>query len=181
MVTEDDLGHWYYAGDPFDPDNNFGFVYLISCTHPEEPRKYIGKKQFHVYSKNKRVKGSNWRTYSSSSKHINDMISKYGKEYFTFEILQIFETRGGLSAGEVKVQWHLDVLTEKFEDGSPVYMNRQIGAIKFIPKEAVTVETKVRLDEIHGDREREPEGNTEAEEAIEAPAKKASKPKAKTK
>jgi hypothetical protein len=57
----------------------------------------------------------------------------------------LFETKGGLSAGEVKVQWDLDVLTEKYPDGTPVFLNRQIGAIKFIPKEQVNDRTRERL------------------------------------
>ena len=67
----------------------------------------------------------------------------------SYEMIQLFETRGGLSAAECKVQWYLDVLTEKCLLGVPLYLNRQIGAIKFIPKEAITNETKTRLDEIY--------------------------------
>lgn len=143
-----DLGHWTYNLEPFDPDEYFGFIYMISCTYPEEPKRYIGRKQFHMYSKGKERKVSNWKKYSSSSKHINKMITDFGTEFFEFEILQLFETRGGLSAGEVKVQWDLDVLTEKYPDGTPVFLNRQIGAIKFIPKESVNDQTRERISSI---------------------------------
>ena len=153
-MIEKDLGHWEYCGSPFDPDEYFGFIYLITCTHPKEPKRYIGRKQFHQYRKGKDRVVSNWKTYSSSSKHINKLIKDFGKEYFEFEILQLFETKGGLSAGEVKVQWDLDVLTEKYPDGTPVFLNRQIGAIKFIPKEEVNHETRERLSTI-SDRIRE--------------------------
>jgi len=147
-MSEQDLGHWEYNLAPFDPDAYFGFVYMISCNHPEDPKRYIGRKQFHMYRKGKDRVASNWKKYSSSSKHINKMISDFGKESFQFEILQLFETKGGLSAGEVKVQWELDVLTEKYPDGTPVFLNRQIGAIKFIPKESVNVQTKERISTI---------------------------------
>lgn len=147
-MSKMDLGHWTYEGPDFNPDDYFGFIYMITCNHPEEPKRYIGRKQFHMYRKGKERTVSNWKTYSSSSSHINKLISDLGNEYFTYDILQLFKTKGGLSAGEVKVQWSLDVLTEKYADGSPVFLNRQIGAIKFIPKEAINDETKTRLDGI---------------------------------
>ena len=167
MTIKQDLGHWDYNGDPFDFDKYFGFIYMIQCIHPDNPTRYIGRKQFHQYRKGKDRVVSNWKVYSSSSKHINNLIKELGKEYFTFEILQLFETRGGLSAGEVKVQWDLDVLTEKYPDGTPVFLNRQIGAIKFIPKEEVNHETRERLSEISDGirKEREEqEAVTDAEE-----------------
>ena len=95
------------------------------------------------------------------------MVEELGSDKFKYEILQLFETKGGLSAGEVKVQWELDVLTEKYPDGTPVYLNRQIGAIKFIPKEEVNEETRERLSRIaSGIREerKDKEGLTDSEE-----------------
>ena len=47
-------GHWTNLPDDFDPDEWFGFVYLI--THKESGIKYIGKKQIHSYTR-KKVKG----------------------------------------------------------------------------------------------------------------------------
>lgn len=147
-MSGQDLGHWNYDGFAFDPDDYFGFIYLITCNHPEEPKRYIGRKQFHRYRKGKERTVSNWKTYTSSSSHINKLISDLGSKYFTYDMIQLFETKGGLSAGEVKVQWSLDVLTEKYPDGNPVFLNRQIGAIKFIPKETINNETKQRLNGI---------------------------------
>jgi hypothetical protein len=156
-MSDADLGHWEYYGSPFDPDDYFGFIYLITCTDPENPKRYIGRKQFHQYRKGKDRVVSNWKNYSSSSKHINNMVDELGSDQFKYEILQLFETKGGLSAGEVKVQWELDVL----------YLNRQIGAIKFIPKEEVNEETRERLSRIaSGVREerKDKEGLTDSEE-----------------
>tara|TARA_R110000744_G_scaffold6073_2_gene21384 strand:+ start:446 stop:976 length:531 start_codon:yes stop_codon:yes gene_type:complete len=170
-----DLGHWTYAGEPFDPDDYFGFIYLITCTHPEELKRYIGRKQFHMYRKGKDRAVSNWKVYSSSSKHINKLISDLDDEYFTYEILQLFETKGGLSAGEVKVQWDLDVLTEKYPDGTPVFLNRQIGAIKFIPKEQVNDRTRERLQiisiGIREERENKEDLSHSEEEGVTVKAK----------
>tara|TARA_R110001606_G_scaffold382788_3_gene544737 strand:- start:9316 stop:9858 length:543 start_codon:yes stop_codon:yes gene_type:complete len=148
VTIKQDLGHWSYSGPPFNPDDYFGFIYLITCSCPDDPKRYIGRKQFHMYRKGKDRVISNWKKYTSSSKHINKMITDLDSDLFTFEILQLFETRGGLSAGEVKVQWDLDVLTEKYPDGTPVFLNRQIGAIKFIPKEEVNHDTRQRLERI---------------------------------
>lgn len=142
-----DLGHWEYSGPDFDPDDFFGFVYVLTWDDGQT-RRYVGKKQFHSYKKRKRDKGSNWKTYRSSSKHLAELHKEFGDEYFKYDMLQLFETRGGLTAGECKVQWDLDVLTEKYPDDTPVYMNRQIGAVKFIPKESITDETKDRLEQI---------------------------------
>ena len=177
-MTKQNLGHWEYGGSPFDPDSYFGFIYLITCTHPEEPKRYIGRKQFHMYRKGKDTAVSNWKTYSSSSKHINKMILDYGSDNFKFEILQLFETKGGLSAGEVKVQWELDVLTQKYTDGTPVFLNRQIGAIKFIPKEEVNERTRERLQGIaFGIREEREsqESLKDSEEEVVTSQEKASK------
>jgi hypothetical protein len=119
-----------------------------------------------MYSKGKDRRVSNWKTYSSSSKHINNLIKELGTEHFTFEMLQLFETRGGLSAGEVKVQWYLDVLTQKYANGNPVFLNRQIGAIKFIPKEEIDDETIARLDRVYfAVREEQAESRKDSEEA----------------
>jgi hypothetical protein len=165
MTIKQDLGHWDYVGDPFDFDKYFGFIYMIQCTHPDNPTRYIGRKQFHMYSKGKDRRVSNWKTYSSSSKHINNLIKELGTEHFTFEMLQLFETRGGLSAGEVKVQWYLDVLTQKYANGNPVFLNRQIGAIKFIPKEEIDDETIARLDRVYFTvREEQAESRKDSEE-----------------
>jgi len=132
------LGHWDYKGDPFVVDDYFGFIYLITVSVPDgNPIRYVGKKQFHSYKKTKRDKESNWKSYTSSSKHINELIRN--GSVLSYEMIQLFETRGGLSAAECKVQWYLDVLTEKC----------LLGAIKFIPKEAISDETKTRLDEIY--------------------------------
>lgn len=142
------LGHWKYEGEEFDPDDYFGFLYLIDVRLPDGSlTRYIGKKQFHTYVKRKRHKESKWRDYTSSSKHLNELLRSEGAEA-TFEIIQLFETRGGLTAGECKAQWHLDVLTEKDSQGTPIYLNRQIGAVKFIPKEAINESARDRLDEL---------------------------------
>jgi|15BtaG_2_1085339.scaffolds.fasta_scaffold01434_3 hypothetical protein len=171
----DNIGHWNYEGEDFDPDDYFGFVYLISIRNSDGSyTRYIGKKQFHAYVKRKRGKQTKWREYTSSSKHLNDLLERTGGTGTSYEILQLFETRGGLVAGECKVQWYLDVLTEKGDDDVPLYYNRQIGAVKFIPKEAITDETKARLDDLYRSGRVLIQGRGEGEEATETTGKEVS-------
>ena len=35
VACKRDLGHWTYKGPDFDPEDYFGFIYLITCSHPE--------------------------------------------------------------------------------------------------------------------------------------------------
>ena len=139
--------NWVYQGKKFeDPTGYCGFVYLVSCNHPEETRKYIGRKfffsKFGVKSKQKE---SDWRTYKTSSSHVNAALDKYGESYFTFEILQLFQTRGGVVSGEVEAQWEARVLHNKKPDGTPEYWNRQIGGIRFITPETMSEETRAKI------------------------------------
>lgn len=86
----------------------WGFVYQI--THIQTGQFYIGCKAFfsttnkklsqkrskELYSgkgrrpkKEKIVKETNWKTYTSSSTKVKEMIAKEGKDKFLFEILEI--------------------------------------------------------------------------------------------
>lgn len=125
-------GHWEYH-DKIDVDNSFGFVYLI--TNLLNGKRYLGKKQFHSYKKKKRVSETKWREYTGSSTELNDDIKKMGKKNFHFLILQVYKTRGGLVYGEANTQHKLDTLTQKDKNGERLWYNKQIGSIKFIPKE----------------------------------------------
>ena len=125
-------GHWRFFGD-FDVDDSFGFVYLI--TNLKTGRKYLGKKQFHSYKKNKRFKETDWRNYCGSSKELLADIKKIGKKNFLFQILQVYKTRGGLVYGEANLQHKFNVLTERSGDEERIWYNKNIAGIKFIPKE----------------------------------------------
>ena len=52
-------------------------------------------------------------------------------ENFSFEIIELCNTKGHLSFREVELQWEYKVLSETFEDGTPAWYNKNIGAIKF--------------------------------------------------
>jgi len=123
--------HW--VGRVPNPEKYFGFVYII--TNLKTGKAYIGKKQYYRYRKKKLVGESDWRTYTSSSKHVKGDLQKLGKLAFEFRILRNYRTRGGLVYGEANLQHRRMVLTARDNTGARKYYNAQIGAIKFLPKE----------------------------------------------
>jgi hypothetical protein len=104
------IGNWTLPQhiDEFNVNEWIGFVYIIQSP---ENRYYIGKKNFHSITK-KTVKGkirkqivckeSNWKTYTGSSKALNEDISKMGIENFKFYILSLHESRSSLAYFECK-------------------------------------------------------------------------------
>ena len=116
----------------------FGFVYQI--TNKLTGASYIGKKQYFRCLK-KTVRGkknritvkveSDWRTYTSSSKHLNEDIEKFGLESFEFKILSNHTGKQELAFAEIREQWERDVVYAKFPDGSKMYYNRRIERINY--------------------------------------------------
>ena len=127
-----DLGHWEPDLD-FSIDDYFGFVYKITNTQTQ--RSYIGRKQFHSYTR-KKIKGkknrkkivreSDWRTYTGSSDILNEDIQRMGKYKFTFTILKLCVTKRDLGYTETWYQMTESVLDSKFPDGSRKYYNNNI-------------------------------------------------------
>lgn len=122
------LGHWQLADGLNDNSEAFGFIYEISNNALPEPKKYIGKKQCVSRVKRKPLKGktrnridhkeSDWKTYTGSSKELNEDIAKYGKENFTFTILEWCNSKFELGYKEIKMQLLHDViLKECFYNG----------------------------------------------------------------
>lgn len=138
-----DLGHWEFDRD-FDSDDYFGFLYCIQNKITNQ--FYFGKKQFtHRGKKKSKTYGKEmkWRTYTGSSKHLNDDIKKYGKENFRFMMVDLYKTKGGLYYAEAWAQMSCEAMTARLECGEiPRYYNRQIAAIRFVPKEDLTEQTR---------------------------------------
>ena len=113
-----DTGHWLINEDVYIFENMFGFIYEI--TNKVNGKKYIGKKQCVRKIKRKPLKGktrnridqkeSDWKTYTSSSKELNEDIQKYGKENFEFCILKVCGSKWELGYEEIKEQIARDVL-----------------------------------------------------------------------
>lgn len=118
-----DLGHWQLAEGIEPKTDAFGFIYEITNNALSEPKKYIGKKQCISRIKRKPLKGktrnrinqkeSDWKTYTGSSKELNDDIAKYGKENFTFVILEWCGSKWELGYKEIKRQIEQDVLLKE--------------------------------------------------------------------
>lgn len=113
-----DIGHWQLQRDVLIEESTFGFIYEI--TNKITNKKYIGKKQCVRRVKRKPLKGktrnridskeSDWKSYTSSSKELNEDIKKYGKENFIFTILKTCNSKWELSYEEIKEQIKHDVL-----------------------------------------------------------------------
>ena len=128
-----DTGHWQLAnGLKFVPEA-FGFIYEIHCVPLN--KKYIGKKQKVSRVKRKPLKGktrnridykeSDWKTYTGSSKELNEDIARFGKENFNFTILEWCGSKWELGYKEIKQQLMRDViLSEGFYNG---ILNVRIG------------------------------------------------------
>ena len=88
-----DLGHWS-TNLIVEDTIPYGFIYKITCL--VNNKKYIGKKQCKTVLKRRPLKGkknkrheiteTDWKTYTSSSRELNEDIIKYGKESFKFDI-----------------------------------------------------------------------------------------------
>jgi len=145
-----DKGHWEFPHD-FNIDEWFGFIYRI--TEIATGKEYIGKKQFHSYCR-KSVKGkkrkkmviteNDWKTYTSSSTHINEAIAKLGKAAFKFEIESLHSTRGSLVYAEVRYQVTEDVLRARLPDGTRKYFNGMISGVKYLPAVETLEEAKMK-------------------------------------
>jgi hypothetical protein len=128
-----DTGHWLVNEDVYMFNNMFGFIYEI--TNKVNGKKYIGKKQCVRKIRRKPLKGktrnridqkeSDWKTYTSSSKELNEDIQKYGKENFEFRILKICGSKWELAYQEAKLQFENNVLLDdSFYNG---VINLRIG------------------------------------------------------
>lgn len=79
--------------------------------------------------KRKEVSRSNWLTYTSSSKYVNEGISKFGKNAFEFEILNIYSSRAETNYGELEEQVRRDVLRARDSEGNFQYCNLNIARV----------------------------------------------------
>ena len=122
---------WIYNERPFDSDSigeYFGFVYLI--TNKSNQRQYIGRKYFWSFrkppGKKRKVKQeSDWKRYYGSCPELKEDVKKYGKEFFSREILSLHTTKGKTNFEETRQLFLNNVLTESL-NGEPAYYNSNI-------------------------------------------------------
>lgn len=113
-----DLGHWNTNIIIEEGIVPYGFIYKITCL--PTGKKYIGRKQCKSIIKSKPLKGkknkrhkiveTEWRSYTSSSRELNEDIVKYGKDSFNFEIIELCESKFALAYKEAKIQFEEEVL-----------------------------------------------------------------------
>ena len=123
---------WIYQGEIFESDHiqdHFGFVYLISCR--ETGRRYVGRKYFWSFrtppGKKRKVKSeSDWKKYYGSCPELKEDVIKYGKEFFSREILSLHKTKGKCNFEETRQLFLNNVLTESLDSGVPAYYNSNI-------------------------------------------------------
>ena len=132
-----DTGHWYFPTS-FDPASAIGFVYRI--THKVTGKSYIGKKNFWSTTR-KAVKGkkrkqvitkeSDWKTYCSSSKEVQEDIRIHSEDQFLFLIVSIHKTKQELDFAEARLQWQLNVVSSKLPDGTKAFYNKRTEVLRF--------------------------------------------------
>lgn len=147
MDVSDSTDNHHWLGEIPDPEKYYGFIYII--TNLLNGRRYIGRKFYHRYRKRKPIGQTNWRNYMGSSSELLGDIHRFGKDSFIFEIVRQLETRGGLVYTEVHLQHYFNVLTDTFECGTPKWYNKNIGSVKFVPKEFLSEEHKRKISEAH--------------------------------
>ena len=123
---------WTYEGSTFtsgDINDFFGYVYRI--TNLQNGRQYIGRKYFTQCrklrgSRRKRTSESDWKTYYGSSKELTEDRKLLGSHCFKREIISLHRTKGKVNYEETKQLFLNNVLTESFDDGTPLYYNSNI-------------------------------------------------------
>ena len=129
--------HWftYKKDEEFVPNlDKFGFVYLI--TNLQSGKGYIGCKQYKLYTKLKE-RESDWKTYTGSSKWLNEDIQKIGKEHFKFEIIAEYKNKRSLRYYELYYQMKFNVLSSTIEGtDEPAYYNSRVGGKFYRPVES---------------------------------------------
>jgi hypothetical protein len=106
-----DTGHWDCLNGLPDPQQYHGFLYLIKDGISN--RAYLGKKSYGG--------GKPWRSYTSSSKELNELIKEHGKDEFKFIMLLQVKTKGALTYLENRLLFLLDVVHHDY------YYNRNIA------------------------------------------------------
>ena len=123
---------WLYDGKIFeseDINDYFGFCYIL--TDLENGKQYIGRKYFYSIRKKKGIRKkvrseSDWKTYYSSSKKIQQLVLESGPNRFKREILSLYKTKGQVNYNETKLLFKHDVLEAVDEYGKKLYYNENI-------------------------------------------------------
>jgi flagellar basal body-associated protein FliL len=69
---------------------------------------------------------SDWKKYYGSCPELKEDIKKYGKEFFSREIISLHKTKGQCNYEETKQLFLNNVLIESLDSGTPAYYNSNI-------------------------------------------------------
>ena len=160
--------HWlvYEKDEEFVPNlDKFGFVYLITNLH--SGKGYIGCKQYKLYTKLKE-RESDWKTYTGSSKWLNEDIKKIGKEHFRFEIIAEYKNKRSLRYYELYYQMKFNVLSSTIEGtDEPAYYNSRVGGKFYRPVESYEdPEFRKKMSEVIKKRYEDPEYRKKMSKAV---------------
>ena len=123
---------WLYDGKVFESEDikdYFGFCYIL--TDFENGKQYIGRKYFYSVRKKKGIRKkvrseSDWKSYYSSSKKIQQMVLESGPNRFKREILSLYKKKGQVNYNETKLLFQHNVLEAVNDDGERLYYNENI-------------------------------------------------------
>jgi len=123
---------WLYNDKVFeseDINDYFGFCYLL--TDLENGKQYIGRKYFYSIRKKKGIRKkvrseSDWKSYYSSSKKVQQIVKESGPNRFKREILSLYIKKGQVNYNETKLLFQHNVLEARDENGEKLYYNDNI-------------------------------------------------------
>ena len=128
-------GIWLF---PEQMEVGVGFIYVIRDKYMK--KFYLGKKNYKVGGKGvNKGKITNWRTYMSSSKLLQELIEERPWEEFDFICLEQYKTKGTLSYAET---WSLCLVEAPTTD---MWYNKRIEAVRWNVSEPITDRHKDRL------------------------------------
>ena len=123
---------WLYNDKVFESEDikdYFGFCYLL--TDLENGKQYIGRKYFYSIRKKKGIRKkvrseSDWKSYYSSSKKVQQIVKESGPNRFKREILSLYIKKGQVNYNETKLLFNHNVLEALNHRGERLYYNDNI-------------------------------------------------------
>ncbi len=123
---------WLYNDEVFESEDikdYYGFCYLL--TDLENGKQYIGRKYFYSIRKKKGIRKkvrseSDWKSYYSSSKKVQQIVKESGPNRFKREILSLYIKKGQVNYNETKLLFQHNVLEAKDDNDEKLYYNDNI-------------------------------------------------------
>jgi len=132
-------GRWSFD-EQMGANREVGFIYVIK--NLKTGRLYLGKKLFVGFGKLNKGQESNWRSYVSSNKEIQEDIKLNGDSHLEFICLEQYKSKGALAYAET---WSLCFV----EDPTlGLCINKRIEAISWVVREPISERHKERLRKI---------------------------------